>query len=106
MRQPYLSYSGRGLAFFQSQLSRSQIQVPPAEGNGAGRDQDDFLTALAEGGNVGDEALEPGTIEPALVAIHQQGRTDFDDHAPRIGQATSGNFSVSDGHKTSILPFT
>ncbi len=71
--EPNLSYGRRGLAFLQFEPSRTQIQVPPAQGNGAGGDEDDFLTSFAEGRHVSREALEPRAIQPPFVAIHQQG---------------------------------
>ena len=106
VRQANLSHRRRRLALLQPELPGAQAQVPPPQGDGAGRDQDDLLAAFAQPRHVRRKSFQPGAIQAAFFGVHQQGRPDLDDHTFSFGKVAGVEFTVCGCHKITILPFT
>src|ERR1700722_12103295 len=76
--------------------------MPSPECDGAGGDQDHFLTALAHPSDVRHEAFEPRAVETTLLGLDQQRRADLHDHALGVGQAVGARLAVFNVHGGNI----
>ena len=59
MGEPDLTDGGRGLALFELLTLEIEPEMTAAERDRAGRNDDDFLTALAQGGDIFRQCLQP-----------------------------------------------
>jgi hypothetical protein len=87
-RQPDLADRGRGLALLQPESPRGQPQMPTPHRDRARGDDDHLLAPLGRAGEIVGEALQPGAVEAAGPAVHQQGRTNLDHQAAGVTQAS------------------
>ena len=76
-----LADGGGGLFFLQFQAFLGEAEGAPGQGDGAGGDDDDFGAALAQGGDVGGDAVEPGGAGGGLFLVDDEGAADLDDDA-------------------------
>src|SRR6185437_13973774 len=72
----------------QAQRPGGQSEVTAPQRHGAGRHEYDLLSAPPKAQQVGDEALEPRTVEPTGLGVDQQRRANLDDDPMRAGQGT------------------
>ena len=70
---------GGRLALLETQRPGRQIEDAPAEGDGAGGDDEEVAPAGRERGKVGGERIEPGALQP--LAVDEERRADLDDDA-------------------------
>jgi hypothetical protein len=77
--QSDLAHGRGGLAQLQLQRTRRELQLTPAQRDGAGGHEHHLLFARAQAQQVFDEAFEPGPIDLSAGLVDEQRRTDFDD---------------------------
>ena len=90
MGEADLAGGGRGLLLLQPQRAGGEAEMAPADGDGAGGDEDHLLPLGAERGHVVGQGVEPAPADVAALVVDQQGRADLDHDPLGAGQAGRG----------------
>ncbi len=77
VRETNLADGRRGLAFLELELAGREPELAPAERDGAGGDDHDFLPAGTHRRDVRGERLEPCAIDAARRFLDEQRRSDL-----------------------------
>ena len=87
VREADLANGRRRLAFLELELAGREPELAPAERDGAGGDDHDFLAAGPHRRDVRGQGLEPRAIDAARRFLDEQRRTDLHDDPLRTGEA-------------------
>ena len=77
--QPDLAGGGGRLLFLEPQGAFRQAEMAPADGDGAGRDDQHLLAGRLQCRDIVGQGIQPVAPDLAARFVHQQGGADLDD---------------------------
>src|SRR5260221_10305810 len=76
-----------GLLFLELERGAGETEMAAADGDGAGGDDENILTAGAAAREILHQRLEPGAADIAARLVDEEGGADLDDQPARGGEA-------------------